>query len=225
MVTEAIHPGACAVSEAVLCASGAVSGRRDAAAAGALLRWAFGRQPELRALAAKGERALRDRLEQEFPAVKGCLGGAQVRSKLTKSLRWAVANAIPVLTPQLFVAGSRLCDEDTDLGLEYTLARMLSPQAEDERAKWRAAHPPPRPPPPADLAAAGPAPISAAPASPVPAAGGAEPPPQAAATPEPPPPPPAPVAAPVEVRAEPGPAPAAPTPPPAAAGTNEEGTR
>src|SRR5512142_858536 len=31
MVTEAIHPGACAVSEAVLCAAGAVSGRKDAA--------------------------------------------------------------------------------------------------------------------------------------------------------------------------------------------------
>ncbi|HEX9053161.1 MAG TPA: vitamin K epoxide reductase family protein, partial [Anaeromyxobacter sp.] len=164
MVTEAIHPGACAVSEAVLCAAGAVSGRKDPAAAGGVLKWAFARQAELRDLAARDERALRDRLEREFPSVKGCLGGALVRSKLTKSLRWAVANAIPVLTPQLFVAGRRLCDEDTDLGLEFTLARMLSPEAEAERARIRAAQPPPPRPPQPDVAAA-PA------AAPIPAAG------------------------------------------------------
>jgi uncharacterized membrane protein len=231
MVTEAIHPGACAVSEAILCAAGAVSGRKDAVAAGAMLRWAFDRQAELRALAAKDERALRARLEQEFPALRGCLGGALVRSKLTKSLRWAVANAIPVLTPQLFVAGSRMCDEDTDLGLEYTLARMLSPEAGAERAKRRAAQPPPtRPAPPADAVATGAAPLVvpaadvAAPASPAPAALR----PDAAAAPEPseaaPPPfPPAPVAAPAEVRPEAEPA--SPTPPPAAGTADEEPRR
>jgi uncharacterized membrane protein len=159
MVTEAIHPGACAVSEAVLCAAGLEGGKRDAAGARAVLAWAFARQAELRALAAKDAGALRAELAREFPAVKGCLGGALVRSRLTKSLRWAVANAIPVLTPQLFVAGSRMCDEDTDLGLEYTLTRMLSPEAERERARIRAARPPPprpvpEPAPGADLQAA-----------------------------------------------------------------------
>jgi uncharacterized membrane protein len=154
MVTEAIHPGACAVSEAVLCAAGFGSRPRDGDAARSVLRWAFDRQAELRDLAAKDERALRAEIEREFPRVKGCLGGALVRSKLTKSLRWAVANAIPVLTPQLFVHDSRMCDEDTDLGLEYTLARMLSPDAEQERARRRAAHPPPpRPPPSEDVQA------------------------------------------------------------------------
>jgi hypothetical protein len=44
---------------------------------------------------------------------------------LAQSLRWAVRNQVPVLTPQFYVAGKRLCDEDTDLGLEYTLTRML----------------------------------------------------------------------------------------------------
>jgi hypothetical protein len=58
--------------------------------------------------------------------VKGCLGGPQVRNKLTRSLRWAVANALPVLTPQLFVNNKRVCDEDTDLGLDYTLKRLLA---------------------------------------------------------------------------------------------------
>jgi uncharacterized membrane protein len=154
MVTEAIHPGACAVSEAVLCAAGVGQGAKDSQAAAAVLRWAFARQAELRALAVRDEATLRAEIAREFPAVKGCLGGALVRSKLTKSLRWAVANAIPVLTPQLFVGDGRVCDEDTDLGLEYTLARMLSPEAEQEWARRRAAQPPPPPPPQADLQAA-----------------------------------------------------------------------
>ncbi|ABS27036.1 vitamin K epoxide reductase family protein [Anaeromyxobacter sp. Fw109-5] len=158
MVTEAVHPGACAVSEAVLCAAGVGDAPKDGAAAAAVLRWAFARQEDLRALGARDEAGLRAEIEREFPAVRGCLGGALVRSKLTKSLRWAVANAVPVLTPQLFVGDVRMCDEDTDLGLEYTLARMLSPEAERERARMRAAEPPrPAPPPPlADLQAAAP---------------------------------------------------------------------
>jgi hypothetical protein len=68
---------------------------------------------------------LRQQLEQKFPKVKGCLGSANIKNKLNKSLRFAVANALPVLTPQLFVGDNRVCDEDTDLGLEYTLSRML----------------------------------------------------------------------------------------------------
>jgi uncharacterized membrane protein len=165
MVTEAIHPGACAVSEAVLCAAGLDARRKDPAAAGAVIRWAFGRQAELRSLAAKDERALRAEIEREFPSVKGCLGGPLVRSKLTKSLRWAVANAIPVLTPQLFVDGDRVCDEDTDLGLEFTLSRMLSPDAAAERSRRRVA-PPRRPLPSADLQPA----VAVTPPAPAPAA-------------------------------------------------------
>ena len=52
------------------------------------------------------------------------MGTAVARNKMVRSLRWAVANALTVMTPQLFVNGKRLCDEDTDLGLEYTLSRM-----------------------------------------------------------------------------------------------------
>ncbi len=223
MVTEAIHPGACAVSEAVLCAAGLGPGKKDAEAAGAVLRWAFANQADLRDLAARDGRALRSRIEGEFPSVRGCLGGSLVRSKLGKSLRWAVANAIPVLTPQLFVAGSRVCDEDTDLGLEYTLGRMLSPEAERERARRRAAHPPPpRPAPVLDVLVPGEA---APPAAPAAQAGepsaeerlGAPPPPEpegAAPAPSPAPAPTgaAPAPAPEAAAPEPPPAPSAPTP-------------
>ncbi|MDP2274134.1 MAG: vitamin K epoxide reductase family protein [Archangium sp.] len=144
MVTEALHPGACAVSEAMLCAGGVVSGRRDEKAAQEVLRWSFKNQEKLRELAGKDEKALRTKIEQTFPGVKGCLGSAGVKSKLTKSLRWAVANAIPVLTPQLFVGNSRMCDEDSDLGLEFTLTQMLSKQGKAARALIK---PPPKPAP------------------------------------------------------------------------------
>jgi hypothetical protein len=127
----------------VLCAAGFARGSKNAAAAQRILAWGFENQTDLRALAAKDEAALRRKIEQQFPEVIGCLGGSMVKNKLTKGLRWAVANAIPVLTPQLFVAESRMCDEDTDLGLEYTLSRMLSPKAAEERARRRATLPPP----------------------------------------------------------------------------------
>ncbi|MBL8953282.1 MAG: hypothetical protein JNK82_21060 [Myxococcaceae bacterium] len=146
MVTEALHPGACAMSEALLCAAGldGSNGSKNDAFAREVLRWAFKQQDALRELAAKDEGAMRARIESQFPKVKGCLGSSQVKSKLTKSLRWAVANAIPVLTPQLFVGNARMCDEDTDLGLEYTLAKMLSPAGKTARAAVKAP-PPPKP--------------------------------------------------------------------------------
>jgi uncharacterized membrane protein len=116
MVKESLHPGACAVSEAMLC---------DKEGAEDILTYAFAHQEELRDEAKADEAKLRRRLEQQFPKVKGCLGGAAVKNKVNKSLRWAVANALPVLTPQLFINDKRVCDEDTDLGLEYTVSTML----------------------------------------------------------------------------------------------------
>jgi hypothetical protein len=117
MVKESLHPGACAVTEAMLC---------DTAGGADILDWAYGNQNELRDLAGAGDDTLRQRLEQTFPNVKGCLGSARIKNQVNRSLRWAVANALPVLTPQLFIGDTRVCDEDTDLGLEYTVAHMLS---------------------------------------------------------------------------------------------------
>jgi len=125
MVGEALHPGACTVSEAVLCAQG-LSEKKNPEAARKVLAYAFEHQEQLREQATKDLKALRATLEARFPEVRGCVGGAQVKNKLVKSLRWAVANALPVLTPQLFVREKRLCDEDTDLGLEYSLTRLLA---------------------------------------------------------------------------------------------------
>lgn len=116
MLKEALHPGACAVSEAIIC---------DQANAAEIVNWAFENQEDLLALAKRSEKKLRKRIKKRFPNTKKCLGSARVRNKLNRSLRWAVANALPVLTPQLFIGDRRVCDEDTDLGLEYTITQML----------------------------------------------------------------------------------------------------
>ena len=116
MVSESLHPGACAVSEAVLC--GGVRAR-------AVLEWAFANQQELRDLG-KDTAAVYARIRGQFPELADCLGKPAVRARLNRSLRWAVANALPVQTPQLFVRGQKVCEEDTDLGLEFVLARALA---------------------------------------------------------------------------------------------------
>ena len=117
MVSSSLHPGACTVSEALLCAEGAQ--------VPAVLAWAFEQQEEIRTATAADPEAAQRMVVAAFPALGSCVGKPAVRSRLNQSLRWAVKNQLPVLTPQLFVAGQRVCDADTDLGLDYTLARML----------------------------------------------------------------------------------------------------
>ena len=39
-------------------------------------------------------------------------------------LQFAVENHIRVSTPQFYLDGQRLCDEDSDLGLSYALRRL-----------------------------------------------------------------------------------------------------
>jgi hypothetical protein len=116
MVTESLHPGACAVSEAVLCAGEELPD---------VLEWAALNVTDLRAAGARGAREVQARIRERFPQLAGCIGRPGVRSRLNKSLRWVGSNSLPVLTPQLFVGGRKVCDDDTDLGLEYALARML----------------------------------------------------------------------------------------------------
>lgn len=116
MVHEAIHPGACALSEAVLCAGD----RGDE-----VLAWAFDEQDELRRRAAEDPEAPGRVVRERFPDIADCVGSATVRARLNRGLRWAVDNQLPVLSPQLYVEGAKLCDEDTDLGLDFMLGRLL----------------------------------------------------------------------------------------------------
>ena len=116
MVSSAMHPGACDVSAAVLCAEGR---------APEVLEWAFEHQDELRAAAATDPEGPKMMVSVAFPEFSECLGSAKARSELNRSMRWAVSNQLPVMMPQVFVDGVKLCDEDTDLGLDYALGRML----------------------------------------------------------------------------------------------------
>ncbi len=126
MVGSAVHPGACTISEAVLCA--------EAGKADLVVDWAFENQTAIREAAKADPAAAGKMVLARFPEMKSCLGGAAVKSKLNKSLRWAVANQLAVLTPQLYVNGMKLCDEDTDLGMEYALTRLLERQSTENKA-------------------------------------------------------------------------------------------
>jgi uncharacterized membrane protein len=116
MITETAHPGACTVSEAVLCA-----GNR----APEVLAWAFDVQDRIREETKADPGAAARIVKQRFPAFASCVGSSETKSRLNKSLRWAVSNNLRVLTPQLFVDNVKLCDEDVDLGLDFALSRML----------------------------------------------------------------------------------------------------
>lgn len=116
MVGNSLHPGACNVSAAVLCA-----GDR----AKEVVEWVFAEQKQLQEAGASDPTAPGKMVAEQFPNLKTCMQAPTTKARLAQSLRWAVRNQIPVLTPQFYVDGKRLCDEDTDLGLEYTLTRML----------------------------------------------------------------------------------------------------
>jgi uncharacterized membrane protein len=120
MVTEATHPGACVVSEAVLCAG---------ARAPDVIARAFDEQERIRRETKADPGAAARIVKQRFPELAACVGSPDARSRLNKSMRWVVANNIRVVTPQLFIDKVKLCDEDVDLGLEYTLSTMLDRHA------------------------------------------------------------------------------------------------
>lgn len=126
MVSRSLHPGACTVSKAVLCAD-QVDG-----SATAVIDWAFAQQESILEASKKDPEAAMRMVTAEFPTLAKCVGSAEVEARLNKSLRFAVRNSIPVLTPQLYVAGVKVCDQDTDLGLDWALARMLELQAAGE---------------------------------------------------------------------------------------------
>jgi hypothetical protein len=115
MIDRAIHPGACSVSEAILCAE-------DPAP---VIAWAFSKQQEIMAAATDNPKAAANMAKTQFPGLSECIGSTEVQAKLNLSLRWAVKNRLQILTPQVFVEGARLCGEDTDLGLDYALPRLI----------------------------------------------------------------------------------------------------
>jgi len=117
MLDRSLHPGACVMAKAVIC------GGNDKARA--VLEWAYDQQDALRDLGKKGAGALTAKISERWgPELTACVEGKQVGIQLNQQLHFAAKNHIPVSTPQMFLGDKRLCDEDTDLGLKYTLAQL-----------------------------------------------------------------------------------------------------
>ncbi|HSN96950.1 MAG TPA: vitamin K epoxide reductase family protein [Candidatus Nanopelagicales bacterium] len=119
MLDRPLHPGACMVSRAILC-----SDHR----ALAVLEWAYENQEQLLegAKAGAGPANVQAMIRQRWPGLDTCMDSRQTRQRLDKMLRYVVDNKLPVSTPQVFLGETRLCDEDTDIGLAYA-ARRLAP--------------------------------------------------------------------------------------------------
>jgi uncharacterized membrane protein len=122
MLDRAVHPGSCAVSKAILC-----SDHR----AMQVLEWAYDKQDDIltAAKAAAGPANVRAMIAARWPGLDACIDSKDTKQRLDKVLRFIVNNKLPVSTPQLFLGDTRLCDEDTDMGLAYTM-RKLAPALE-----------------------------------------------------------------------------------------------
>jgi hypothetical protein len=116
MLSTPLHPGACTVSKAVIC--GGEHARQ-------VLEWAYDQQDELVKVAKGGDAELRRVIGKRWgAAAQSCLDTAATKQRLNQQLHFAADNAIPVSTPQMYLGDRKVCDEDTDLGLRYTLAQV-----------------------------------------------------------------------------------------------------
>jgi uncharacterized membrane protein len=117
MLDRSMHPGACVLAKGVLCG-------KDRARA--VLEWAYDNQEDLRPLKPP---QLKERLGKQFGSdVAACIDDNATTIRLNNQLRFASANHIPVSTPQMYMKSGdklmRVCDEDTDLGLKYTMSQL-----------------------------------------------------------------------------------------------------
>jgi uncharacterized membrane protein len=119
MLDRPVHPGACLVSKAILCS--------DQRALG-VLEWAYDNQESLLAgaKAGGGLANVQAAIRQRWPGLDACMDSKETKLRLDRMLRYIVDNKLPVSTPQMFLGETRLCDEDTDIGLPYAI-RQLAP--------------------------------------------------------------------------------------------------
>lgn len=121
MLSEPLHPGACLVSQAILCVE---DGR-------AAFDWAFSEQPALSEAGKIGTKALEQKIVERWgKEILSCAKSPKTRQRLNKHLHFAAENSIPISTPQIYFEKERLCDEDTDIGLSFALSELapeLSP--------------------------------------------------------------------------------------------------
>jgi uncharacterized membrane protein len=117
MLDRPVHPGACLVSKAIIC---------DEHRALQVLEWAYDHQEDILAAAKAGAGSanVHAMIRERWPGIEACLESKETKLRLDHMLRYIVNNHLQVSTPQLFVGDTRLCDEDTDMGLSFTLRRL-----------------------------------------------------------------------------------------------------
>ncbi len=119
MLEEPLHPGACVVARAVLC--GGAQTRQ-------VLDWAYDQQEYLSRAGKAGKDTLRAAIKQRWgDQMLKCVDARSTQVRLNNNLHFAADNNIPVSTPQMYLGTRRVCDEDTDLGLMFTL-NQLAPE-------------------------------------------------------------------------------------------------
>lgn len=119
MLDQALHPGSCVLSKAILCSKN--QSRQ-------MLEWAFENQASLARAGKQGDAAMKAAIQQKWGAsIINCIDARDTKNQLNRHLRFAADNGVPVSTPQVYLGTRRLCDEDTDLGLRYTL-KQLAPE-------------------------------------------------------------------------------------------------
>ncbi len=117
MLDRPVHPGSCQVSRAILC-----SDHR----ALQVLEWSYDHQEEILAAAkaAAGPANVHAMIRERWPGLEACMDAKETKLRLDHVLRYIVNNHLQVSTPQMFLGETRLCDEDTDMGLAYTMRRL-----------------------------------------------------------------------------------------------------
>jgi uncharacterized membrane protein len=119
MLESSLHPGACVVAKAVIC-----GGDR----ARQVLEWAYDEQEDVGKAGKAGAAQLRGLIERRWGSdILKCVDSPETKARLNKQLHFAADNQIPVSTPQVYLGKLRICDEDTDMGLRFTL-KHLAPE-------------------------------------------------------------------------------------------------
>jgi uncharacterized membrane protein len=117
MLDRPVHPGACVVSKAILCKE---------SQALEVLEWSYQNQEIILAAAKAGAGLVNVRamIHDRFPGIDACIDSKDTSLRLNRMLRYIVNNHLQVSTPQMYIGETRVCDEDTDMGLSYTIRRL-----------------------------------------------------------------------------------------------------
>lgn len=117
MLDRPLHPGSCAVTKAILCSEHRAM---------RVLEWAYDNQDDILAAAKAGGGIpnVRAMIAAAWPGLDTCIDSKETTQRLHRMLRFIIANQLPVSTPQVFIGDTKLCDEDTDMGLSYTMRRL-----------------------------------------------------------------------------------------------------